>query len=424
MQPGRAEVDTQKGQPWRDAARSGAGDGVQGTGNGATLFRFRDSRGFDMHKHFSKADIERAKVELLPELLQPADKGKGRNHYVCPFCGRGDVYNPWWSRGAFHCLSCNRGGSVFDVVAFREGLSIGDAIQEVMERRGAEAQDYCAKLRPRDTATRAAGVDRGESKRDVLQWRLTCRGYCLEAAARFRGSAGQEYAEGRRGFTLDTCQRFGVGFDAEAFCKDKGTGGKLAVGVPALVVPYGPRRDYYGGRLLRALGKTKFMKPGVDVAGPEPCYNAGALWAADVVLICEGWADVLTVYQAGQAAKLDGLTVGAVALNGTGPRALIGALRRKPTRAALVIALDDDKAGRRGAVHVGREQESIGAAAGIWCGGYAVDGCKDFNELLQREPGTAAALVGEMGRDTAQGRLFTAAEAAEMWADDLQAAAR
>lgn len=23
--PGRAEVDTQKGQPWRDAARSGAG---------------------------------------------------------------------------------------------------------------------------------------------------------------------------------------------------------------------------------------------------------------------------------------------------------------------------------------------------------------------------------------------------------------
>jgi len=371
-----------------------------------------------MHKHFSKADIERAKVELLPELLQPADKSKGRGHYLCPYCGRGDVYNPWWSRGAFHCLSCNRGGSVFDVVAFREGLSIGDAIQRVMEGRGAEAQDYCAKLRPRDTATRAAGADRAESKRDVLQWRLVCRGYCLEAAARFRGSAGQEYAEGR-GFTLDTCQRFGVGFDAEAFREGRGTGGALAAGVPALILPYGPRRDYYGGRLLRSLGKTKYMKPGIDVAGPEPCYNAGALWASDVVFITEGWADTLAVYQAGQAAKLDGLTVGAVGLNGTGPRALIGALRRKPTRAKLVVALDDDKAGRRGAVHVGRELEGIGAAAGIWCGGYAVDGCKDFADVLKREPGTAAALVGEMGRDTAQGRLFAAAEAAEMWAEDL-----
>lgn len=371
-----------------------------------------------MHKHFSKADIERAKVELLPELLQPADKSKGRKHYVCPFCGRGDVYNPWWSRGAFHCLSCDRGGSVFDVVAFREGLSIGDAIQRVMEGRGAEAQDYCAKVRPRDTATRAAGVDRAESKRDVLQWRLVCRGYCLEAAARFRGSPGQDYAEGR-GFTLNTCQRFGVGFDAEAFREGRGTGGALAVGVPALILPYGPRRDYYGGRLLRSLGQTKYMKPWAEVAGPEPCYNAGALWAVDVVFITEGWADTLAVYQAGQVAKLDGVTVGALALNGTGPRALIEALRRKVTRARLVIALDNDKAGRRGAVRVARDLESIGAAAGVWAGGYAVDGCKDMGDVLSREPGTAAALVGEITRDAVQGALFTAAEAAEMWAEDL-----
>lgn len=367
-----------------------------------------------MHKHYSKADIDRVKVELLPDLLQPADKGKGRNHYVCPYCGRGDVYNPWWGRGAFHCLSCDRGGSVFDVVAFREGLSIGAAIQRVMESRGAIAQEYSAK-RSRDTATREAAADRGESKRDVLQWRLVCRGYCAEAAARFRGSPGQEAAEGR-GFTLDTCRRFGVGFDAEAFRMDKGTGGALAVGVPALILPYNPRRDYYGGRLLRLLGETKYMKPGAEVAGVEPLYNGGALWAADVVFITEGWADVLTVYQ---AAKLDGLTVGAVGLNGTGDRALINALRRKPTRAKLVLSLDDDKAGRRGMVRVGRDLEGIGADYGIWVGGYAGLG-KDFNDALRREPGTASALVTEITRDAMSKALFTAAEAAEGWAEDME----
>jgi hypothetical protein len=275
-----------------------------------------------MYEHFDRRDLLRVKVDWLRDNLQPVERrtGKGRNHFVCPFCGDGDVYNPAWERGQFYCCKCRRGGSVFDVVAFREGLSIGAAIRAVMEDSGSDARKYSVK--PRDTATRAGEIG-GDNGRDVVKWRMTCRVYCAEAAERFRGSRGQEYAEGR-GFTLDTCKRFGVGFDAEAFQEDRGTGGKLAVGVPALILPYGPRRAYYGGRLLRPLGKTKFMKPGAEVAGPEPLYNQGALWAADVVFVCEGWADVLTVYQ---AAKVDGVTVGAVGLNGTGPRALIRALK-------------------------------------------------------------------------------------------------
>ena len=370
-----------------------------------------------MNKHFDKADINRVKVDWLRDNLQPVDRreGKGREHYVCLFCGKPDVFRPMWDKGAFYCNSCRRSGSVFDVVAFRDGLSIGDAIQRVMEGSGAKSQEYSVKPRSTTTTTATRAAGESESKRDVLQWRLTCRAYCGEAAARFRGSPGQEYAEGR-GFTLDTCKRFGVGFDDRAFQEGRGTGGTLAVGVPALVLPYGPRRDYYGGRLLRPLGKTKYMKPGAEVAGPEPLYNGGALWAFDVVLICEGWADVLTVYQ---AAKVDGLTVGAVGLNGTGSRALIQALKRKPTRAKLVIALDDDKAGHRGAVRVAGELESMGADAGVWVMGYALDGCKDFGDLLKRDAGTASELVGEICRDASQGRLYSAAEAVETWAEDL-----
>ena len=373
-----------------------------------------------MHKHYSKSALDMVKTDWLRDNLRPAEKreNKGRNHFYCPICGKPEVYNPNWSRGQFYCNDCKWGGSVFDVEAKASGVGIGEAIRAVMEResRGAEAQDYCAKLRPRDTTTRGADVIGGEdSKRDVLQWRLTCRAYCAECAARFRGSPGQEYAEGR-GFTLDTCQRFGVGFDAEAFREGRGTGGALAVGVPALILPYWPRRDYYGGRLLRLLGATKYMKPGAEVAGPEPLYNVGGLWGCDLCFIVEGWADTLAIYQAG---KLDGLTVGAVALNGTGYRALIDTLKRKPTRARLVIALDDDAAGHRGAVRVGRELEGIGAAAGIWAGGYAFDGCKDFGDVLKREPRTAAAVISEIARDAAQGALFSATEAAEGWTEDL-----
>lgn len=371
-----------------------------------------------MYGHYNKADIQRAKAEWLRDNLCKADKRfhKGREHYVCPFCGSPDVYNPLWDVGAFYCGACKRKGSAVDVISEREGLSVGDALRRLMEGSGAKSQEYSVKPRSTaTTATRAAGVIESESKRDVLQWRLTCRAYCGEAAARFRGSPGQEYAEGR-GLSLDICKRFGVGFDAEAFKEGRGTGGTLAVGVPALVLPYGPRRDYYGGRLLRPLGKVKFFKPGADVAGDEPLYNGGALWAFDVVLICEGWADVLAVYQ---AAKVDGLTVGAVGLNGTGSRALIQALKRKPTRAKLVVSLDDDKAGHRGAVRVAGELESMGADAGVWVMGYALDGCKDFGDLLKRDAGTASELVGEICRDASQGRLYSAAEVAETWAEDL-----
>ena len=84
-----------------------------------------------------------------------------------------------------------------------------------------------------------------------------------------------------------------------------------------------------------------------------------------------------------------------------------------------MIALDDDAAGHRGAVRVGRELEGIGAAAGIWAGGYAFDGCKDFGDVLKREPRTAAAVISEIARDAAQGALFSAAEAAEGWAEGL-----
>lgn len=406
---------TRKKGNQRGGVISEAGAEVQTQGFGATLFRFRDNRGCDMHKHYSNVDMLTVKVAWLRDNLRPADKraGKGRNHYVCPLCGSPDVFNPIWSRGQFHCYKCDRGGSVFDVVASQEGVSFGDAVRLVMESRGAEGQEY--KPRPRVTTTMSADVIGADNRRDVLQWRLICRGYCIESAARFIGSPGQEYIDGR-GFTLDTCQRFGLGFDAEAFKEGRGTGGTLAAGVPAVILPYGPRRDYYGGRLLRALGSTRYMKPGADVAGAEPVYNAGGLWGCDLCFIVEGWADVLTVYQAG---KLDGLTVGAVALNGTGHRALIDTLKRKPTRARLVIALDDDAAGHRGAVRVGRELEGIGAAAGIWAGGYAFDGCKDFGDVLKREPRTAAAVISEIARDAAQGALFSAAEAAEGWAEGL-----
>ena len=187
-----------------------------------------------------------------------------------------------------------------------------------------------------------------------------------------------------RGFTLETMQRFAVGYDAKSM--RPAVGGTLPYGRPGVIIPYSRRLVYYQARFLKPMqgqdDETKAMKPTAAMAGPEPLFNPGALYAYDAVVVTEGPFDAMSIAQG--AAMMDGVKVGAVALNGAhAHNALLDALKVMPTAARLIIALDADEAGQAGAAELSMKLDTIGQAHEVIAGADVWGGFKDANELLQ-----------------------------------------
>lgn len=378
---------------------------------------FRDVQVIDMNIHYTDAEILEVKQAWLRDNLIESSKRNiaqgrryhGREHYICPLCGHDEVYKPLWNRGYFHCCeeSCGFSGDGFAAEASKRGLTYGEALRAVMEEYGYGAgqadSQHKPTRKPKPVTVESVSVKRQESEngRDALAWAIRCRGYLAECAARFKDSPAHENLE-KRGLSFETCLQMRFGYDRWSFKRGNGLGGSLGFAVPSIITPYNARMDYFGGRLFRPIGKTKFLKPVGEEAGLEPLYNCAALYGgADVVVISEGPFDVATVIQ---VAKGAGLTVGVVGLIGTASQRLIDALKQKPTKAKIVIALDDDAAGHAGALRAAQELDAMGANYGVWANGYG--GFKDWNDLLQADSALARDYVRDMVRDAQRGYLL------------------
>lgn len=104
-------------------------------------------------------------------------------------------------------------------------------------------------------------------------------------------------------------------------------------------------------------------------------YNSG------VIFVCEGVYDALSIEQSGGRA---------IALTGTGGNAHILELESKPgTDNTYIIALDSDTAGRRAAQNLKQALTKAGKACII----EPLNGAKDANELLQKDPAALADYV-------------------------------
>lgn len=343
---------------------------------------------------YSKADIDEVKALALTSELTPAAKGRGV--YLCPACGRPRVYNPT-SAGIWYCQRCHEKGDVFTAVRLRDGMTQKQAFADVMNRYGhGQTVSGPAPARPRVAIPAVeAGEKPGDDGNDAKKkdaWRAECRRYLLQAAAALPGSAGEAYMIGR-GFTMDTLKRFYVGFDDRAKVH-----GALKYGRAAVVYPYSRRLDYYGARFLKPITNaggdvTKAMKPPADRAGDEPLFNAGALYSCKTVVIVEGAFDAMAI---AQGAASIGENVGAVALGGTSCGRLIDMLTEKPTAARLLIALDNDDAGKVGALAMAAKLDTIGQQHKAMDCETVYGGMKDAGEALQQYGTEGAAAVIEV----------------------------
>lgn len=195
----------------------------------------------------------------------------------------------------------------------------------------------------------------------------------LRAVASMPGSAGEAYMM-QRGFNAETLVRFCLGFDPRARYHG------ASAGRPGVIYPFSRRLDSFGVRFID--GK----QPAGSADGE--LFNPAALWgyewaivvksAFDVMAISQGLDDLrrrrgALVIKPGQGA----LTVGAAGR-------LLDELSTHPCATRLLIALDNNDAGRIEAERLAGDLESIRQPFALLDAATIYGGDMDAETVLKR----------------------------------------
>ncbi len=260
--------------------------------------------------------------ELLPdymELLEEQGKIENRRegYYVCPFCDSGNKQN---NSAAFHiigtryqCFSCDEHGDIFDLVGHMEKLPKGDFIKHYNRTLKI--------MRPY--------LDGGKPKKSREEYILEfCepRNY-TDYLHKCHENVDQTDYFINRGLSREVIDRFNLGYDAEK---------KVAT------IPYNLDCKGYVHRILWE-GNNKYCKFGNEIFNIEALYSESIdkllFPLNDYVFITEGQIDAMSFEEIG---------LSAVGLGGVNEVSkLIDQLKNHSCDKVLVLALDNDKAGRR-----------------------------------------------------------------------------
>lgn len=313
------------------------------------------------------ASYSDTKKYLKEYAQQNLRKSKGRL-YCCPACGSGTHGNRN-SDGAlsinpdgtkWRCFSCGRGGDLADLIEIVESVDGKEARKRALIFSGCST-NY--------NFTRPATPVKKKTEEPKPEPRLDFREF-IEACV--ENVNNTDYAQ-KRGFSSETIRRYKLGYyDGTGKAKEIIT--KLIgrdIIAPALIIPYNVTCNYFIARATletdeeraRAAakgigkpnysGKQKHDKPPTERAGREPIYNPAALYNKDgkPVFITEAPLDCLSYLEAGKEA---------IAIGGTGQEKLIEQLKKRPTKNPLIIALDNDEAGRKAAEVLEEKLKNIG----------------------------------------------------------------
>jgi replicative DNA helicase len=315
--------------------------------------------------------------EYVEQITQPS---QGANMYVCPLCGSGTGKK---GTGAFsidgerwHCFKCCAGGDLFDLIGKIKGTdNHGEQLRFARELfGGGEPQPRPARKTP--------------EKKEPQEADYTA--FFLEAHKRITET---DYPQ-RRGLSQATVDRFSLGFVPEWVNPEKpGTPAS-----PRLIIPTGRgsylARDTRGtlGTLTEAQGRYSKLK-----VGKVSLFNIESLYVAEKpVFIVEGEIDAMSIIEVGGEAVALGST--------SGVRAFIERLRTRRPKQPVIVALDNDDAGRTAA---GTLEEGLKGLGVPFYRHNPAGQFKDPNEALQRdrEAFRAAVEAGErLGEEEEQAK--------------------
>ena len=288
------------------------------------------------------------------ELLEGQGKteNRGNDYWTCPFCGSGDNAH---HTAAFHingtrykCFSCNEGGDIFDLVGHIEKLPKGNFIKQY-NRTLKIMRPYLDGNKP--SKNRDEYIPAFVMPADYTEYLHKCH-KDVEKTDYFRN----------RGLSKAIIDKFNLGYDPEK---------------NLVTIPYNPDCKGYVHRILWN-SDNKYCKFGNKIFNINALYDLSAdaliFCSRDYVFVCEGQLDALSFMEIG----LD-----AIGLGGTNEISkLVKQLQGKPCNKILVLALDNDKVGRRA---TGKFIEELAEAEVDQ--GYAVvsdlyNKYKDANEFL------------------------------------------
>lgn len=259
--------------------------------------------------------------ELLPDYMDLLeDQGKiesrGEGYYVCPFCNSGDKKN---YTAAFHidgtrvnCFSCTKRGDIFDLVAHMENLPSDwkkhyNCTLKIMRSymNGNKPKQSIEKYIPKFTVLADYTDYLHKCHENVEQTDYFCN----------------------RGLSRELIDRFNLGYDIEK---------KVAT------IPYNPDCKGYVHRNLWE-SDNKYCKFGNEIFNIEALYSEGIdkffFGNDEYTFVTEGQIDAMSFEEIG---------LSAIGLGGVNEVSkLINWLKNCPCDRILVLALDNDKAGRR-----------------------------------------------------------------------------
>ena len=317
-------------------------------------------------------EVEELKGNLQRYVESITTRSRERGKYNCPLCHSGNRRN---GTGAFsidrrnptqwHCFSCGEGGDIFDLIGKHEGLTeYKDQLKRARELYGTGSPEPARKeRRKREAQAPARPADPGNLPADPAEDRTA---YYKECAGRLQET---DYHT-RRGISEETARRYGLGYDP-AYNRH---------GIrDALIIPVTKTRY-----IARMISGTENAHKYDNTPGEKIPFNLKALKTAkSPIYIVEGALDALSIIEAGGEA---------IAIEGNSLRPLIRYMKDTPPAQPLILALDNDTAGKAGT----EQGETLLQEAGIKY--YVFDPCngrKDANTALQEDRETFCRAVAE-----------------------------
>lgn len=307
--------------------------------------------------------------------LYPADrKGKG---IVCPLCGSGSgthgtgiTENPK-KPGQLKCWSCNFQGDIIDLIQQETGADYNTALKNAAAELGIEIDPYRQSAaadfaddgddRPAQNAQNAPKTDFKESddKKTGQQDKTPQRGaeeataanvtdyteYYKECNARLSDPAALSYLQAR-GISELVADAYYLGYDPEWISptvrKSQAAKGSEWTPAPTARIIMPISKNHYIARAISPDVQKEFAKMNETGGGKTAIFNRRALYGdREAVFLVEGVFDALSIIEAGAAA---------VALNSTSNAdKLIKQLEQEPTRATIILCLDNDEPGKKAA---------------------------------------------------------------------------
>ena len=307
---------------------------------------------------------EQARQEIrsrYAEYLRPAKK---KGTYICPLCGNGSgsdgdgmaINRKDPEKVHLKCFKCQFYGDIIELIKQEQGLSTDAEAFETARSffnvtiDGQEDPGKVQKVQPVQEA----------QKVDYLP-------YMQQMAANLEAAEGYLSS---RGLSLDTARRFLLGYDVRF---SQGTGGKYWRG---LIIPTSRNSFVARNTAADADKADRYRK-----AGEISIFNVKALHNAEKrpVFVTEGELDALSIIEAG------GLACGLGSTSNT--RQLVEPLTANPTESALLLALDNDEAGRRATEDLEKKLTEAGEKPGIDFEAVTLYGsAKDANEAICGDP--------------------------------------